>query len=164
MRYISLVKNRKFVHLKIFLALIGVVVLATFLFIEYMPQRTETIYINGRFYTMDKRNTIAEAMAVNGDRIAGVGTREYIERKFNALNVIDLGGKIVLPGLIDAHCHLLGLGLQKLTVDLLGARSEEEATDRVRERLQKSQPRQWIRGRGWDQNEWVKKTFPIMNH
>ena len=127
-----------------------------------MPQRTETIYINGRFYTMDKRNTIAEAMAVNGDRIAGVGTREYIERKFNALNVIDLGGKIVLPGLIDAHCHLLGLGLQKLTVDLLGARSEEEATDRVRERLQKSQPRQWIRGRGWDQNEWVKKTFP--NH
>lgn len=127
-----------------------------------MPQHADTVYINGRFYTLDEHNTVAEAMAVRDDRIVGTGSREYIERKFKASVIVNLNGKTVLPGFIDAHCHLFGLGLARMTVDLNGARSEREASERVGERVKRSQPNQWIRGRGWDQNEWSQKSFP--NH
>ncbi len=129
-------------------------------YIHYMPEHADTIYVNGHIYTMDEHNTRAEALAVAGDRVAGIGTREYIERKFRAKNTIDLGGKTILPGLIDAHCHLYGLGLSRLTVDLVASHSEKEAVERVSQRAAISSPEQWIRGRGWDQNEWQSKSFP----
>lgn len=134
--------------------------IATFLFIRYMPQHSDIVYFNGRIYTMDKDNTVAEALAIRGGRIVGIGSREYVERKFTASEKIDLSGKSVLPGFIDAHCHLLGLGLARLTADLAGVASAHEAALRVAERVKKSGPGEWIRGRGWDQNEWSDKSFP----
>ncbi len=113
--------------IKIFFLLVLGTAFFTFLFVYYMPQRADTLYVNGRFYTMDDQNTIADAIAVSGDHIAGVGSQEYIRRKFKAKYIIDLQGKTVLPGFIDAHCHLLGMGLARMTVDLDEAGSEEEA-------------------------------------
>ncbi|MGD0038596.1 MAG: amidohydrolase, partial [Bacteroidota bacterium] len=75
-------------------------------------------------------------------------------------NIIDLGGKTILPGLIDAHCHLYGLGLSRMTVDLIGTHSEREAAEKIVQRAVVSKPEQWIRGSGWDQNEWQTKLFP----
>ena len=132
----------------------------TFLFVYYMPQRADNLYVNGRFYTMDDQNTIAGAIAVSGDRIAGVGSQEYIRRKFKAKNIIDLQGKTVFPGFIDAHCHLLGLGLARMTVDLDGVESEEEAAVIVGRKAGTVPAGQWIRGRGWNENEWPKKNLP----
>jgi hypothetical protein len=109
---------------------------------------------------MDANGTIAEAMAIVGDRIVGIGTSEYVERKFKAKKIIDLGGKTILPGLIDAHCHLYGYGLTRMTVDLLGTHSEKEVVEKIAERAAVSKPEQWIRGSGWDQNEWQTKSFP----
>ena len=127
---------------------------------RYMPERVDTIYTDCHIYTMDANSTIAEAMAIVNDRIVGIGTGEYIERKFKGKNIIDLGGKTVLPGLIDAHCHLYGLGLSRMTVDLLGTHSEKEAAEKIARRAVVSKPEQWIRGSGWDQNEWQSKSFP----
>jgi predicted amidohydrolase YtcJ len=132
----------------------------TFLVIRYMPQQSDVIYLNGRFYTMNRENSVAEALAVRGGTIIGIGSRYYIERKFTAPKKIDLSGQCVLPGLIDAHCHLFGLGLARLTVDLEGAQSASEAAARVAERVKQSGPQQWVRGRGWDQNEWGERAFP----
>jgi predicted amidohydrolase YtcJ len=109
---------------------------------------------------MDADSSVAEAMAVSGDKIAGIGKKEFIEGKFKAKSVIDLGGKTVLPGLIDSHCHLFGLGLSRMTVDLFGTNSEQEAVVKIAQQVAVAKPGQWIRGRGWDQNEWQTKSFP----
>ena len=131
------------------------------LFNRYMPEHADTMYVNCRIYTMDANSTIAEAMAIASDRIVGIGTIEYIERKFKAKEIIDLGGKAILPGLIDAHCHLFGLGLARMTVDLIGTHSEKEAAEKIAQRAAVSKLEQWIRGSGWDQNDWQTKSFPI---
>jgi len=142
----------------IIFAITGVIVV---IFLNrYMPERADTIYEHCRIYTMDADSSVAEAMAIARDKIVGIGTREYIERKFRAKRTIDLGGKTVLPGLIDAHCHLFGLGLSRMTVDLFGTNSEEEAIVKIARQVAIAKPGQWIRGRGWDQNEWQTKSFP----
>ena len=144
----------------VFLVFLACTILFTVLFILFMPQRADVLFVNGRVYTMDRKNTVAEAFAIRGDRIAGVGTRSAMERSFRAERVVDLGGKTVLPGFIDAHGHFLSLGLARMTVDLLGAESEQRGAERVAERVRHLKPGQWIRGRGWDQNLWPAKTFP----
>jgi hypothetical protein len=147
-------------QLKWFLLFVIAGIIIVVFFNRYMPERADSIYNNCRIYTMDSDSTIAEAMAITGDKIVGIGTREYIERKFRAKTVIDLGGKTVLPGLIDAHCHLFGLGLARMTVDVSGTHSEDEALEKIARQVAVTRPEQWIRGRGWDQNEWQTKLFP----
>jgi predicted amidohydrolase YtcJ len=127
---------------------------------RYMPERADTMYFNCRIYTMDADGSVAEAMAIANDKVVGIGTTEYIKRKFHAAKIVDLGGRTVLPGLIDAHGHLFGLGLARMTVDLTGTRSEGEALERIAQQALVSKPGQWIRGRGWDQNAWQVKSFP----
>lgn len=136
---------------------IGVFLLLLFL---TMSRPADVLYINGKVYTMDAQNSIAEAVAVRGDGIVGVGNSADLEKRFSAKQTIDLGGKTVLPGFIDAHAHLMSLGVARLTVDLIGAASEKEAADRVKQRVAKVEPGQWIRGRGWDQNLWPSRRFP----
>jgi predicted amidohydrolase YtcJ len=145
---------------KIFIGFVAATILFTVLFIYYMPEHVDTIYVNGRFYTMDEKQSVVEAMAVKGGRIVGLGTREYVKRKFSTQHIIDLKNKTVLPGFSDAHCHFLGLGLNKLTVDLSGTNSEQDAVQRVANRVAASTASEWIRGNGWDQNVWRKKDFP----
>jgi hypothetical protein len=126
----------------------------------WIPQEADTIYVNGRLLTMDNEQPDAEALAIVGGRIVGVGTTTEIRRRFTAPNEVDLQGKAVLPGLIDAHAHFISLGIARMTVDLVGAPSAEAAADRVAERVQRSSKGQWIRGRGWNQNLWTTKAFP----
>ena len=147
-------------QLKWFISFIIAGVVIVLFLNRYMPERVDTIYVNCHIYTMDANSTIAEAMAVANDRIVGIGTSEYIERKFKAKKIIDLGGKTIMPGLIDAHCHLYGFGLSRMTVDLIGTHSEKEAVEKIVQRAVISKPEQWIRGSGWDQNEWQTKSFP----
>ena len=118
------------------------------------------ILLNGRIYTVDDSNPRAEALAIQGDRILRVGTNDEIRKGFRSASVIDLGGKPVYPGLIDAHAHLEGLGAFLMNLDLVGTTSAEQIADLIRERAATVQPGVWIRGRGWDQNDWAKKSFP----
>jgi hypothetical protein len=66
----------------------------------------------------------------------------------------------VIPGMVDAHAHLLGLGQALRTVNLVGTRSYDEVIARVVERAKTARPGEWIRGRGWDQNDWADTRFP----
>lgn len=145
------------------LYIVGVIVLlvlSALLHDLIIREEVDAIYVNGTVYTMDEQNSTVEAIAIKNQMIVGIGSRSAIERKFKSRTTVDLEGKTVLPGLIDAHAHLLSLGVSKLTVELLGTTSADEICERVKERVRESDPGLWIRGRGWDQNDWEKKEFP----
>ena len=121
----------------------------------------DLIFHNARIYTVDARNSVAEAVAIAGDRIVKVGSdREIVALKGASTRIVDLRGSTVVPGLHDAHAHVVGLGASLQDVDLRGTRSYEEVVGRVRRRLVTARPGEWIIGRGWDQNDWAEKDWP----
>ncbi|MBT8283799.1 MAG: amidohydrolase [Flavobacteriaceae bacterium] len=115
--------------------------------------------INAHIYTVNDSFDTAEALAVKEGKIIALGTNEEIQGKYQGDKVIDASGKTVIPGLIDAHCHFYGLGLNQLKVDLVGTGSYEEVLERVK-KFQDQNPSNFIQGRGWDQNDWEVKEFP----
>jgi predicted amidohydrolase YtcJ len=80
--------------------------------------------------------------------------------KGSATRVLDAGGRTVVPGITDAHAHLLGLGQALRRVDLRGTRSYDEVIQRVAARARQAPAGSWIMGRGWDQNDWGDTRFP----
>lgn len=119
------------------------------------------VLVNGRIYTGNEDNDVVQAVYVHRGKIAAVGDTAAILRKSTpGTQVIELGGRTVVPGFIDSHGHLINLGLSLSNIDLVGTKSYEEVIDRVREGMQGVEPGAWIVGRGWDQNDWPEKAFP----
>ena len=134
---------------------------------EATPPRADVIFLHGNIYTgvVDKAafNAIkrAQAVAVRGDRIQAVGENaEILKLKGPNTQVIDLGGKFVMPGFNDAHAHLSEGGFQALHVNLVGAKSLDEFRERIRTNVASAAPGAWILGGGWDENLWPVKTVP----
>lgn len=119
----------------------------------------DLIVEDAHIYTIDDSFSKASAFAVKDGRFVAVGTSDEVNKKYTALKTIGAGGKTIIPGLIDAHCHFYGLGLNQQIVDLVGTKSYKEVLERVQE-FQAKNPRDFIRGRGWDQNDWEVKEFP----
>jgi predicted amidohydrolase YtcJ len=116
---------------------------------------------NGVIYTVNERQPLAEAIAIRGDRIVFVGSSADVKKyEGRATRVVDLGGKTVVPGMTDAHYHLLGVGQREVTLNLEGTASLEEFLARVRERVGKAQPGAWVTGRGWIETFWKPQAFP----
>ena len=122
-------------------------------------QNVDSIIINANVYTVDNDFSKAEAFAVKDGKFVDVGTSSDIQSKYTSADVIDLQGKTVVPGFIDAHCHFLGLGLDQQDVDLVGTKSFEDVVKRVLD-FQNEKQQDYIVGRGWDQNDWEEKAFP----
>jgi predicted amidohydrolase YtcJ len=122
----------------------------------------DQIVYNATIYTANDAQPTAEAMAIEGDRIVGVGDLETIRALCDdQTRMIDLDGQTVLPGLIDAHGHMTGLGdLQVGTLDLSGTMSYEEVIERVRQRAAELPEGTWILGRGWDHESWPSRKLP----
>ncbi len=124
-------------------------------------QPADLVVLNARIYTADANRPVAEALAVRGGRIAFVGSpRGALALAGPKTERLDLAGRTVIPGIVDAHAHLLGLGQALRTVDLVGTRSYEDVVARVVARAKTTRPGEWIRGRGWDQNDWADTRFP----
>jgi len=117
------------------------------------------LLVNGVIHTLDARGTVADALLVQGGRVAFVGRRADVNPPAGA-PVLDLGGRTVTPGLVDAHGHLSYLALGSFTLDLTGRRSEEEGAALVAEAAAGRPAGEWILGRGWDQNLWPGGRFP----
>ena len=97
----------------------------------------------------------AEALAAGGGRILAVGDRAEIEAYIGEhTNVVDLEGKLAIPGFIDAHAHFTGIGQAKLGLDLMTVKNWDEILSMVKEAVAKAQPGEWILGRGWHQEKW----------
>jgi hypothetical protein len=125
------------------------------------PPSANLVLVNGRIYTVDDARPRVSALAVKGGRIAFAGSdAEARVAGGPAARVIDLQGKTVLPGFIDAHAHLLGLGNFLRRANLTFAASYDEVIARVVVFGKEAKPGEWIQGRGWDQNLWPQKQFP----
>lgn len=123
--------------------------------------QADLVLTNGRIYTVDNARPIVTALAVRGGRILFIGSDAEAKGLVRpSTRVIDLHGLAVYPGLIDAHAHLLGLGVTLRRVNLAGSRSYDEVIARVKAWAKDIKPGQWIQGRGWDQNRWPVKEFP----
>lgn len=101
------------------------------------------------------------AIAMAGGKIMAVGSDALIlETKGPETRIIDLDGATVIPGLVDSHCHLYGLGKSLAQIDLMGTASVQEILEIVKTGAAKFAADAWIEGRGWDQNDWAAQEYP----
>jgi predicted amidohydrolase YtcJ len=114
---------------------------------------------NGRIYTLDRGDRAVDTLVVRAGRIVFAGRRGDVNAPAGEPE-IDLGGRAVLPGLVDAHGHLMYLARLRLTLDVAGLASEAACAGRVAARAAAARPGEWIAGRGWDQNRWPGARFP----
>ncbi len=122
-------------------------------------KQVDQIYYHTTIYTVDSVFSIQKAMAVKDGKIVATGTQEFIFENFEAANKYDLNGKVIIPGLYDAHTHFYyyALGLQE--ANLKGTKSFQEVITSLLH-FSKNSKTTWIKGRGWDQNNWKEKEFP----
>ena len=125
-------------------------------------QEADLILTGGRVYTADAARPSAQAVAVRGDRIVFVGSdQEALVLRGPRTRVVELAGRTLIPGMIDSHGHLSGLGNALRTVDLVGTRSLDAIVERVAGRAAQLPAGTWVTGRGWDQNDWADTRFPV---
>jgi hypothetical protein len=121
----------------------------------------DLVVTNAKIWTVDPKQPTAEAVAVMGERIIAVGSRADI----NALrgpytNVIDAGGKLLLPGFNDAHVHFVDGGMQLDSVQLNDATSPEEFVRRIAEQVRETPKGEWVLGGDWDETKWIPAKLP----
>jgi len=130
------------------------------LFSCHSRQAADLIIHHSKIYTVDSAFSTAEAMAVKDGKVLAVGKEDAILGSYSAPEVIDAGGKVVYPGLIDAHAHFVRYGQSLFTAPLYGSASFEEVVQRVKQFADAHPGQAWILGRGWDQNKFPGKAFP----
>src|SRR5690606_26445690 len=120
-----------------------------------------TVLSAARIHTMDAGRPVATAMAFDADgRILAVGGTAALLDRFPGAPLSAVGGATVVPGLIDAHAHVGGLGFAMLGADLVGTRDKAEILERLQAKAAGLAPGEWLLGGGWDQNDWPEKEFP----
>lgn len=120
-----------------------------------------TVLTAGQIHTMDTAHPRAQAMAYDDSgAILALGDSVTVLAKYPHAARIDVGTATVVPGLIDAHGHVAGLGLTKLRANVVDTRSKAEVLQRLRDFARDLPPGTWLLGRGWDQNDWPDKQFP----
>lgn len=146
--------------MKIF-ALILSIALFSFISISPKTEPADLVFKNGNIYTVNDRQPRAEAIAVKGNRIIFVGSNSDA-RKYEGkqTRVVDLKGKMVVPGMTDSHNHLYGVGQREMTLNLEGTTSLEDLLSKVKARVDRAKPGEWVTGRGWIETFWKPPVFP----
>ncbi len=128
-----------------------------------MSERADLIFTGGRVHTVNAANDVVPALAVGGGRVllAG-GDAEVRALAGPATRAVELRGRALLPGFIDGHCHLAGLGMASVSIDCkaTGMQSIRALQDAVRARAAAQPPGTWIRGRGYDQSRLAERRHP----
>ena len=121
----------------------------------------DLIVTNARVWTVDPDRPEAEALAILGDRLVAVGSRAEVEAwRGPSTEVIDAGGRRVLPGFNDAHVHFVDGSAKLSRVDLKDARSPEEFTRRIAEAARALPKGQWVLGGNWDDQGFARPQLP----
>ncbi|MGI8499090.1 MAG: amidohydrolase [Gemmatimonadaceae bacterium] len=121
----------------------------------------DVIVTADRIYTVARTHPLAEALAIRDGRIVFAGSRRAtLALKSASTRMLDYAGRTIVPGIVDAHGHVLGLGQALRNVDLVGTSSYEEVIARVVARAKELPAGAWVLGRGWDQNQWGDTRFP----
>ncbi len=121
----------------------------------------DVVLRGGTIVTMDRKQPVAKALAVRGDRIAAVGSEEAIDRLIDSqTRIIDLKGKTAIPGFIDSHAHLTGIGRARMQLNLMDVEHWDDIIALVQEAASKGKTGEWILGRGWHQEKWTRSPQP----
>jgi len=120
----------------------------------------DTVYVNGNIYTVDEDFSKAQAIAIKGQYIVGVGSNEDVKGFVGeSTKVIDLQGKTVIPGLIEGHMHYPGEGQKLLQLDLFW-KPKDVILAAVKAEADRLPDGEWITGGGWNQEVWDIPEFP----
>ncbi len=122
-------------------------------------QQADLIIVDAQIQTADSALSKYGAMVIGGGKILAVGEAKDLLTKFHVDSQMSFKGKFIYPGIIDAHCHLYGLGMFLQMVDLSETKSFEDVVDKCMN-FYSRQTKNYLLGRGWDQNNWEGKAFP----
>jgi predicted amidohydrolase YtcJ len=112
------------------------------------------------YHTPERALSKFSAMAIDNRKVLATGSYKELLQQFPSADIIDLDGKTLLPGLIDGHGHVTGLGLNLLRISLRDSPSERHSVEQVIKFAKNNPQLSWIRGRGWNQELWPSKQFP----
>jgi predicted amidohydrolase YtcJ len=122
--------------------------------------QVDVIYHGGTIYTVNQEFEIVDAVAIKDGRFVSVGSEDDILSNYETNEIIDLQGKTVYPGFIDAHTHFFRYGEGLRVIDLVGTNSFEDLLQKVKTYSEANPDESWILGGGWDQNLWEGQEFP----
>jgi predicted amidohydrolase YtcJ len=128
-----------------------------------LPAHAATLIDNANGYTLNTKGDLVQFTALAFDdagRIIAVGASADVAAKAPQAKRIDMGGRTLLPGLIDAHGHVFGLGQQLTQLDLFNSTSLAGALKSIGEYAGANPGHPWLRGRGWNQENWKLGRFP----
>lgn len=126
-------------------------------------EKADRVLWHGKVYTVDKSQPLAEAVAIKDGRILFTGSDKDVEAFIgDSTEVIDCKGQFVMPGLIEGHGHIHGLGASLINLNLMDVKNWDEIVAKVAEAVKKAKPGDWIVGRGWHQDKW--NPAPAVNY
>ncbi len=121
----------------------------------------DLVMLGGKVVTVDDANPEVEALAARNGMIVALGTRAEVEAYVGeGTEVLDLAGRLAIPGFIEGHGHFMGLGDSRIQLDLRGAPTWQDIVDQVAAAVAEAAPGEWIRGRGWHQDKWSAAPNP----
>jgi predicted amidohydrolase YtcJ len=128
------------------------------------PEAADLVLLGGKIVTVDPDRPEVQALAAADGVIVAVGSNAQIERyRGPETEVIDLAGRLAVPGFIESHGHFTGLGRSRMVLDVSRARSWDEIVEMVAEVAQRAEPGQWIVGWGWHQEKWDAPPRPAVD-
>lgn len=123
--------------------------------------KADLVLLGGKVVTVDPKRPVAEAVAVRGDRIIVVGSdKEVSTHVGDTTRVIQLKGRLAIPGFIEGHGHFVGLGQTRMMLDLRHAKTWEDIVKQVEAAAKTMPTGEWILGHGWHQEKWERKPEP----
>ena len=154
-----------------------ILTISVFFMVSCARNRADTVYINGSIWTGVESASRAQAIAVTGEYLVAVGSNENVEHlKDSNTKIVDLQGRFVVPGLMDAHTHFMDGGFQLVRLNFREVDSPEDFVYKIDSAAQKLEPGQWILGGNWDHEKWggalphhssvanVSKEYPVFVH
>ncbi len=119
---------------------------------------------NGKVVTLDAAQPQVEAIAITSGKIVAIGSNAQIARQITpTTKVIDLNGRLAIPGFIEGHGHFMGLGESKMMLNLRDAKNWDQIVAMVAAAAKEAKPGEWIVGRGWHQEKWDARPQPNVN-
>jgi predicted amidohydrolase YtcJ len=121
----------------------------------------DIVFKNGNIYTLNEDRPKAEAVAAKYGKIVFVGSNADVKRfEVKGVKAVDLKGATVVPGMADSHYHFSGVGFREMNLNLEGTTSLEDFLSKVKARVDKAKPGEWVTGRGWIETFWKPQAFP----
>ena len=124
-------------------------------------QPADLVLRNTKLITLDPANPQARALAARGGKIVAIGTNQQMQLYIGgSTKVIDLGGRLAIPGFIEGHGHFMSLGSSKMVLSLRDAKNWDQIVAMVAAAAREAKPGSWILGRGWHQAKWDPPPSP----